>query len=82
MNSRKYIRSIMTLDRTPQDKGWVTKIEISCYDKGGILNINGTPIGEKFNEAHRWLAIIRIATQIIEEFEVQCSRAQRDDKAA
>ena len=50
MNSRKYIRSIMTLDRTPQDKGWVTKIEISCYDKGGILNINGTPIGEKFNE--------------------------------
>jgi hypothetical protein len=66
----------MMFERTPENKGWQTVIKVALYDKNGIININGTPIGPKFNIAHRWLAAMRIASQIVEEFEVQCTQHQ------
>lgn len=73
MNSRESVRSMLTFDRTPENKGWTTIIKLTSYDNG-ILNINGQAIGNQFPETHRWLAAMRIAVQIIEEFEVQCTR--------
>jgi hypothetical protein len=66
MNSTKYIRQTMKVERTPRDKGWRMTIVIDAYDDG-LVNINGT-VANGGSHAHTWVGINRTIADMIELF--------------
>jgi hypothetical protein len=77
-NKREFVRECFPIVETPQGKGLMMDIRVAFYD-GGIVNINGNPIGPdaRTNPA---LSALRFISQAFEEMEIQMGKRKEQTK--
>jgi hypothetical protein len=66
MNTTKYVRQTMKVERTSRDKGWRMNITIDAYPNG-LVNINNTAANGK-SQLHTWVGVNRRIADMIELF--------------
>jgi hypothetical protein len=76
-NKREYVRQCFPIVETPLDKGLKMTIEVAMYD-GGIVNVNGNPMGPEAR-TNPSLSAIRFICQAFEEMEFQMSKRKSND---
>jgi hypothetical protein len=80
-NTLDHVRSLLKLERSAEDKAWVTFIKVAWYEEKDLVTINDTVIGG-LSMPRRWLAAVRLAVQLVEEFEYEVERRRQAKQAA
>jgi hypothetical protein len=77
--SNDRIRRHMKVERTRNDAGWKTTIEVVAYDNG-MVSVNGDPINDKDKDkdpsAHGWLGAAEVAVLTVSEFRRRVEKEQ------